>query len=109
MAQIAKQTIAPNEKTLVLSVATEAGDHMLYDRAAKLFVFNDSAAPITVTLASEAPVAPPTGPEDLVVTVAAGRLAIIGDVTNQAYRDSNGQVHWTYGDHEDVFVAVVQV
>jgi hypothetical protein len=108
VAEITKQTISSSDRAFAFSAAAEAGDSTPYDRLAKLVVRNGSSAPITVTVASEAAVAPPTGPEDLVVTVAAGEVAVIGDSGNVAYKDSNGDVVWTYGDHEDVFVAVVQ-
>lgn len=109
MALISKQTVSSADRTVTLSAAAEAGDHMVYDRVAKLYVFNDSGSSINVTLVSEAPSNPPTGPVNLVVAVPDGQLGIIGDVGNALYRDAvTGHVSWTYSAHANVSVAVVQ-
>ena len=108
MAELTKQTISSSDRSFSMAAAAEAGDSVAFDRLAKLVVRNGSSASVTVTIASEAPAAPPTGPEDLVVTIVAGETAVIGDIGNVLYRDGSGDVVWTYSAHEDLFVAVVQ-
>lgn len=104
MAELVAQTYASGED-VTLAAAAVAGDSVPYGRNQKLMVFNGSLTEVTVTVASAAPTAPPVGPANLEVPIAAGKYNFI-DISDRNYNNA-GSVAWTYSAETDVEVAVI--
>lgn len=109
MATIVAQAKSNAAPFVTFAAAEEAGDKVAHASRVKLLVHNRSAAPIILTIASEAASNEPagTGPLAWTETIPAGQMAVL-DLSNTNFKKTaDGLVSWTYGDHEDVFIAAI--
>lgn len=95
---------------LVATAATVSGDAFAHNGSVLLFVKNGDSGSHTATIASVAAKGRTvnTG-DDIVRSVAAGKIAVIGPFSAEKFRDSNGLVQVTYDAVTSVTVKLVAV
>lgn len=95
---------------LVATAATVSGDAFAHNGAVLLFVKNGDSGSHTATIASVAAKGRTvnTG-DDIVRSIAAGKIAVIGPFSAEKFRDSNGLVQVTYDAATSVTVKLVAI
>lgn len=109
MATLTPQRADFDGLTPVFSAASAGGDEFPWAQQTVLYVKNGDASPHTVTIASQYTARPGLTPTDVEVTVAAGEEAIIGGLTRDGFRDTDGNVQVTYDAVTSVTVAAITV
>lgn len=106
MALLGYQVPTINGTVLAFVAADPAGDRFPVSDRGALLVKNDSAAPITVTVAVPGNTRFGQPQPDVPVTVAAGTTRVIGPFPAEL-RDTDGAVHVTYSAAASVSVAAL--
>jgi len=118
MAQLTPTKLGPNSALAdlvgALVAATGGGDSFLGTGKEIFVVNNASGGSVTVTFSTVVASAPDNwgvinAAHDLVQSVAAGKIAILGPVLLQRFRDANGNIQVTYSAVTSVTVGVFSV
>jgi len=89
--------------------ADEQGDIFLKTGQVIIYLKNDSASDITVTIISQVQNVPPgMARQDKAIFVKAGRETIIGNI-DDAYADMSGYVHLSYSDVNSLLIAIFRI
>lgn len=106
MATLTPQTGGSSGVTLSFVAADVAGDEFPNNGRTVLIVKNDDTGSHDVTIVSQENCSQGFN-HDVVVSVAAGEQALIGQFSRSRFNDTNGLVQVTYDDVTSVTVAVV--
>jgi hypothetical protein len=108
MAQLSTQLFGDVGISPIFTAADVAGDTFKNDGIVYLFVTNNSASTIDVTVTA-AKECDQGFLHDLTVSVSAGTTEQIGPLSSARFNDNNNNVSVTYSDATNVEVAVVKV
>lgn len=109
MATLTVQDIAATGIAPTYAAADVAGDEFAFEQGAFVHVVNGSASSIDATVVSQYDPIPGVGPDDIVLTIAAGEEVMAGPFNTRIFSDEDGNVQITYTDVTDVTVAVLSI
>lgn len=109
MATLTTQEVDADGLTASYDAADDGGDEFPNSSTAFVHIKNDGASSIDATIVSQYEARPGVGPEDIVITVAAGEETLAGPFNPRVFDNVDGNVEITYSDVTDVTVAALSL